>query len=173
MNKQFYQETDSGIIFAFPDFNTENFIKDIEVSSSNTTEGSYLLNQYRTIPDINSIINDAWQKLNYSDNYTLVERAKTILSKIQEMIDAFNQFGFDLGYLPPINTFYPDDESILIEWLFEDFRVGFNIEPIKEESGWYLITNKKLGSISASGFYSDNVFNTIILWLLNFIISNS
>ena len=78
-----------------------------------------------------------------------------------------------MGYLPSLQGFNVEDGSILIEWIFGDFRIGFNIEPNPNDSGWYLVSNKNLGEISASGYTSGIEIKNLILWLLNFILSNS
>jgi hypothetical protein len=95
------------------------------------------------------------------------------LSIIQEMIVTFQRLQFDLGHLPPLQAFNLEDRSILIEWAFPNFRIGFTIETNHEESGWYLVSNRNLGEISASGYTLGMDIKALVLWLLNFILSNS
>ena len=40
----------------------------------------------------------------------------------------FPQMGLDLIYLPRLNAFNLEDGSVLIEWKFNDFRIGFGVE---------------------------------------------
>lgn len=165
----YYQETDSKMIFAIPHepsfpIPTEPIIE--------TTGGS--LNRYfLPLPEESSLVKTAWAITRQSENQTLGLEARKLLSVIDEMIGSFQQFGFDLGYLPSLQAFNVEDGSILTEWIFRDFRIGFNIEPNPDDSGWYLVSNKNLGEISASGYISGVDIKNILLWLLNFILSNS
>lgn len=73
-----------------------------------------------------------------------------LTSVIKDIVFTFRQFNFNIENLPKIYAFNLEDGSLLIEWIFDDLRIGFNIEPIKTESSWYLVTNKNLGEINAS-----------------------
>jgi hypothetical protein len=95
------------------------------------------------------------------------------LTVIQQALGTFRQLGVDLSYLPELQGFIADDGSFLLEWIFSEYRVGFSIEPDAEQSSWFLITNRNLGEISASGFIAGNDLNSLVLWLLNFILSHS
>ena len=165
----YYQETDSKMIFSFP--HEPSYSVPIEPIIE-TTGGS--LNRYfLPLPEESSLIKTAWTITRQTENQTLGREARKFLSDIDEMIVSFQQFGFDLGYLPSLQGFNVEDGSILIEWIFGDFRIGFNIEPNPNDSGWYLVSNKNLGEISASGYTSGIEIKNLILWLLNFILSNS
>ena len=80
-----------------------------------------------------------------------------------------------MGHLPHLHAFDVQDGSILIEWIFDDFRVGFSIEPVPTESSWYLVSNAKLGYIGTSGDISQDESETqnLMLELLTFVISHS
>lgn len=51
-----------------------------------------------------------------------------------------------------VHVAFPDDGSILVEWIDHDFRVGFSIERILSESSWYVVSNSTLGNISECGY---------------------
>lgn len=74
---------------------------------------------------------------------------------------------------PPIIIKWIADNSLLIEWNYNDFRIGFSIEPNIKESGWYLVSNENLGEYSESGVLDFNRIDTILSKLLIFAISNS
>ena len=141
---------------------------------TNETIGGKIYQHILPIPKESSIIKSAWIEINKNLNPSVVSESKKLLLTIQDMIVTFEQFGFDLGGLSPIHAFnIEEDNSVLIEWIFKDYRVGFNIEKNNQESGWYLITNRELGEISASGSIYNIEIKTILLWLLNFILSHS
>ena len=77
-----------------------------------------------------------------------------------------------LGALPPIRAFTAEDGSLLIEWIFDDFRVGFSLEQNQEDSGWFLVSKPEKGGIAASGSLVKAKARNIISWLVNFVINN-
>lgn len=68
-----------------------------------------------------------------------------------------------------MHLFSVEDGSALLEWIFEDYRIGFGIEPDREESSWYLVTKENLGNINAYGSLSGIDNRNIVTWLINFI----
>ena len=74
---------------------------------------------------------------------------------------------------PPLIIKWLDDNSVLVEWIFKDFRIGFSIEPIQKESGWYLVSNKNLEEYSESGSIDFNNIRGIINKVLIFAVHNS
>jgi hypothetical protein len=57
-----------------------------------------------------------------------------------------------------------ENGSVLLEWVFPDFRIGFNIEPTSEESGWYMVSNKRLHEQTKSGRIGSmrEIFGTLM-----------
>jgi len=161
---QFYQETDSREIMVLPKnlkFNT--------IVGLDETIGGELLTHYFQIPDDGSLIKRAWDITRKTENPDVVREARKLLSIIKDMMAIFPQMGLDLIYLPRVNAFNLDDGSVLIEWKFNDFRIGFGVELNIEESGWYLVSNKNLGEISASGYITIKDVRGLVLWLFNFV----
>lgn len=74
---------------------------------------------------------------------------------------------------PPLYVKWLDDNSVLIEWIYKDFRIGFTIEPDIKDSGWYIISNKNLGEYSASGIIDFNNITALINHILIFAFRNS
>jgi hypothetical protein len=164
---EFVQETDSKVIFPMPEgiFNSN-------IEPINETIGELSI-PYFQVPDATGLIKYAWDTTQKTLNHNVAKEARKLLSKIEEMVSEFQEVGFDLCYLPSLRAFNEEDGSVLIEWIFADFRIGFTIECNPEESGWYLVSNKKLGEISASGYILNIDIDKLILWLLNYILSNS
>jgi len=120
-----------------------------------------------------SLIRPAWNAIRQTRNQTNAEVARKILLVIQETIIDFQHLKFDLGYLPQLHAFNVDDGSVLIEWIFDDFRIGFSIESEPKESSWYLVSNTNSGEMAASGYISRVDIKTLALWLINFVIYHS
>lgn len=140
------------------------------LQNEDQTFGGAYIGRYRELSRESRIVDKSWNFLQDLDQNHLVDKAKDILSIIQDSVLFLTGNGIDLSHLPQLEAFNVDDGSLLIEWLFEDFRIGFSLEINISESNWYLVTNQKLGEINASGYLSDT--KKTVLWLLNFIISN-
>ena len=120
--------------------------------------------QYLTTP--------AWNAVEQVENKNVADGARRILWILSDTSLTFQSRGVDLDPLPQLHAFAVQDGSLLIEWIFDDFRVGFSIEPIPSDSSWYLVSNEKLGDISVAGHISQHESETqiLMLTLLNFVI---
>lgn len=74
--------------------------------------------------------------------------------------------------IPYLHAATPEDGSVLFEWIFKDYRIGFHIEPNPQESSWSLVTKENLGEIIASGSITDIDLRKLVSWLLYFISSH-
>lgn len=164
----YIQETDSRIIFPLP---TDSL--SFPLQQKDETLGGRTDAQFLPLPIERSLTRTAWKALRQTENQEVAKEAKRILLNIQETIATFQHFRFDLGYLPQLRAFNVDDGSVLIEWIFNDFRIGFSIECDLHESSWYLVSNPNLGEITASGYISKIEIKNLILWLFNFVVSYS
>jgi len=70
--------------------------------------------------------------------------------------------------LPPVRAIEEENGSILVEWIFPLFRIGFTFELVAEESGWYLVYKTSSGFSNASGLFLNSELRKIISWLVNF-----
>jgi len=104
------------------------------------------------------------------ENSDVIKQLDKLLSIIDEIFNVTQQ-SVDLSSIPPLNSHIDEDGSVFLEWIFPDFRIGFNIEPNPEDSGWHILSNKKLGERTESGQLAENM-NVIILRLLDFILNN-
>ncbi len=100
------------------------------------------------------------------------ELAKDILCKAMYWASFFSSRFPNFDNIPRIKASQLEDSSILIEWAFENWRIGFGIENEIEESSWHLVSNENHGNISASGYLNKNETRNIILWLLMFVAIN-
>ena len=120
------------------------------------------------------LVKPALEIVQQIENENIVNQARGILLILQKTITTFHYYGFPFSHLPNLEAFNLEDGSTLVEWIFDDFRIGFSVESDKDESSWYLVSSKKLREINASGYIpSGNEFEKLILWLLNFVISHT
>ena len=104
------------------------------------------------------------------ENPCVAKQLDSLLSFVNKIVSTLIQLEEDLNLIPPLHPHVEEDGSVLLQWVFPDFRIGFNIEPNPNDSGWHLVANKKLGDITASGQLTNIGEITIIL--LDFIRSN-
>jgi hypothetical protein len=71
---------------------------------------------------------------------------ETLIKKVLKSINSES-----INYLPPIKVSLGEDSSILLEWVFKDYRVGFAVESAVKDSSWYVITGAKFDNFSISG----------------------
>lgn len=79
----------------------------------------------------------------------------------------------DIGYLPPLKMNIDDDGSVLLEWIFKDFRIGISFEVQESDSSWYLVSNKNMQEVSKSGSLSTTDSIVLIRDLVSYVISNT
>jgi len=104
------------------------------------------------------------------ENAEVAKQVERLLSFIDNIVNIAEQEKVDLSHIPSLHAYVEDDGSVLLEWVFPNFRIGFNIESNPDNSGWHLASNKKLGDMTASGQLAN--MGEITILLLDFILSN-
>jgi len=100
----------------------------------------------------------------------VAKQVERLLFVIHKLIEAVRQVRADLRDIPPLHAYQSEDSSVLVEWVFPDFRIGFNIESNQEDSGWHLVSNKRLGEVTASGQLTSD--REIMVLLTKFVLPN-
>jgi hypothetical protein len=80
-------------------------------------------------------------------NKTVVEQIEKLLLVIDTKINDRP----DLRNTPALIPNIEENGAVSIDWIFSDFRIGVNLEVNPADSGWHLLTNEKLGDVTASG----------------------
>ena len=171
--QDYVHETNSGIVsFAIPGRKNSRILD--ELGDKDQTYSGHADLRFPPLP-VQDLITPAWRTVASVKDETVANECRRILLIIAESILFFPTRGFDLGHLPNLLAFDVEDGSILIEWIFDDFRVGFGIEPTLSESSWYLVSNIRLGDINLAGDIPKNELETqdLMLHLVNFVVSNS
>jgi hypothetical protein len=128
-------------------------------------------NYFSLLPEYSILLSKAWEVGSKAKNPSVAKQARSLILVLQNTINAFEKLGFEVGTAPSLKAYEAEDESILIEWIYPNFRIGFTIEPNPRESGWYLVANEKIGNRRASGHLLWSNLEKNFLWLLNFIIT--
>ena len=103
-------------------------------------------------------------------NPNVAEQLDKLLSIIDKIFIVATQRGVDLSRIPPLQAHIDEDSSVLLEWIFPDFRIGFNIELNPDDSGYHIVSNKNLGEKTESGQLMN--MHELIIRLFNFIVLN-
>ncbi len=98
-----------------------------------------------------------------------------ILLSLNNTLHQINQTDIIKNNLSKLNLSIMSDESVLIEWNFENFRIGFSIEPNLSESSYYVVSDDKI-----SGAYSSEAnlltpveVDSVIQNIINFVLRNT
>lgn len=193
---QYYQETDSKIVFALPyelgtcaqvpasygpcfpsgqyaivDYPRLVYAEIAEPEDETT--GGRFPKSFLPPPEQSSLVRAAWSVVDQTESPEVARETRRLLSIVGELVSSLAKLGFDMGNLTPLRAWSVEDGSILVEWIFTDFRIGFSIEPDPDDSSWYLVSNQSLGDIGASGYLTNKNVDTLVLWLLNFAMAHS
>jgi len=144
----FLQETDSQ---SWAERALSSSLSDVTSEKEGQPDAFRLCREYNLVKQARDIIPQI-------ENTSVAEQLDRLLTIINIVIVGMaKQEEVDLSYIPPLHAHIDEDGSVLLEWAFPDFRIGFNIEQNPENSGWHLVTNKKLGDKTESGQLVDLV----------------
>jgi hypothetical protein len=143
------------------------------VTSREETYSESAPSDYVPFPRRADLLAPARETLRQTEYGRLAREGEELLSIIENRIRVYQQYRPDLDTLPPVRAFNVEDGSVLIEWTFDDFRIGFTLEPDPEDSGWYLVSTERLGEIAASGSTFHVDIEKLVGWLFGFIGANA
>jgi len=99
-------------------------------------------------------------------------QVETFLGRLQLIIMQNRSFLKSIGKLPPLMiTQNPDDQSVKVEWVFADFRIGFAFEKEANESSWYFISKEDYNLMNRFGELKEDIYDTLIIKFLTLIIN--
>jgi hypothetical protein len=124
-------------------------------------------------PIVAKLIQAAGESIGQVENPDVAQRSRSVLTTLQEILGLYVDKGGGLDRLSTVSGFPVEDGSVLIDWPFTGFRIGFTIEPDQTESGWYLVSDSEHGGIFASGSLSTVQLEPLVGWLLFFVLLNS
>lgn len=126
------------------------------------TTGSEMLGfADKTSTAIRNIQNSDW-------DYQVIAKSVEILHRFQNLLNRMP----NRNHLSNIRARLVDDGSILLDWIFPDYRIGISVEENFMESNWYIVSNATRGNIEASGDLVENFLNQIVYYLVCFAIIN-
>jgi hypothetical protein len=127
---------------------------------------------FYTLANDIDIFNEAVSGLHVLSNPEVKEETLSFLRTFQKLIMIQRNKTEFSGHLPPLKFRPQEDNSVLLEWIFRDFRIGFAFEPKLRESSWYLVSNERLNEASASGLLNKNELEPLLSKLIPFALKN-
>ena len=102
---------------------------------------------FRLLPSGINIFQNVYPLYSQLDK-ELAKNTQSFITCFLEILTALNNQNAISNNLPQL-VFTPfDDNTLLIEWIFKDFRIGFSIDKNPQESNWYLTTNEKFKELT-------------------------
>jgi len=96
-------------------------------------------------------------------------KAFKILQQIGEIYLQYGREHLNIKAIPMLHAHIDDEGDLLIEWNKWDYRIGFCIDTIEEDS-WFLVSKDELGGLNCMGKFNSFNQEKIISWLFNFVI---
>ena len=143
---------------------TSNYIN----SSINNTSSPY----FYSLPYDIDIFREVNQGIYAIENSEVKLRTLFFISSFQQIFMNNRKIIESFGQLPPLNFNIQSDQSVIIEWIFANFRIGFCFEIEEEESSWYIVSNKYLDEKSYSNYLNKMNVEILIYNILNFVLKN-
>jgi len=160
-----YGETDSSCSNELETYESD----DLVTSGISGDVGPYI---YR-LPHDFDVLREANLGTDGLHNENVRKLAEQFLSVFQRVLISNRNQIEQSGYLPPLKFTWLEDGSLLIEWIFKDFRIGFSIEPKEDDSSWYLVSNHNLDEASNSGMLKFNELEVLLVDLVEFVLANA
>lgn len=138
----------------FTDFNLDNL---------------YLYNLPKNI----NILSDIKDDISNITDKLLRNKVLEIILTFQKSIIHTSKKLDNIGYLSPLKINKIDENTIIIEWIFKNFRIGFVIEIEINKSSWYIVSDANIENIDKSGLLQSYELNLLIDDLIDFVINNT
>jgi hypothetical protein len=128
------------------EYRTSSFLnetnKNIKQITIDITSNSYEDNTpYGTVlPSNINVFSSLAARLLTIENQDVIQQVKQTLLYIYRALQKANVQRKINNYLSRINLVQQQDMAALLEWNFENFRVGFTLEPNRDESSYYIIS---------------------------------
>lgn len=167
-----YDETDNSYVVCRMTCGDEN--NQYRLSGLGTTGPTGEVSTYfQTFPHDYNIFREVSLNESHIPNEEVRKTTTEFLSTFERIISLNRNRVENSGYLPPLTIRYLEDNSVLMEWIFKDFRAGFSIEPIQRESSWYLVSNQNLNEASYGGELDSSNAEPLISNVLSFVLENT
>ncbi len=149
-----------------------NNLQSIVSYSENETLGARLKPTYIS-QEVRRLVEPILKVLPEMEKPKIVKEVRELVSIIIELILELHESNFDISNLPPLVGTKLDDGSLLIEWFFLNYRVGFVIEEDPPKSIWYLVSKSASLDSNSSGSLINIDKKALLTKLISYVAVNS
>ena len=149
--------------------------KDFPILYNNYFERSTIGDSYDIINSkifTNYLFNEINMKFNKIEDNNIKQIIKKICIVLEKNINKYSNFEESIDLLSPLKINEIEETSILIEWIFKNYRIGFVIDKKIDESSWYFVSNKELNGMNISGDLNEKNIDQVVEVLLNVVMRN-
>ena len=135
---------------------------------------SYLIgNKYTLIPTRLDIFRNINNKIKALKDEQIKKMVIEFVNTFYNTLNLANKYRNISNVLPAISLNENDDDSVLLEWNFKNFRIGFQIDKEPDDSYWFLVTNKNLEEFNVSGDIRRDGIDNVIIKILKYVLENT
>lgn len=120
-----------------------------------------------------SPLTDAMNAISNLDEGSIRSQSVSLLTALQRALVEIQGIGFGAGFIPPLHPQFPDDGSVLFEWMLPNLRLGFGLEEDVSKSSWFLVSDETLGRVNCFGYLPTRGNDKLFPWLINFLLLHS
>ncbi len=125
------------------------------------------------IPSSINILSNSMEIINKITDETQKQKIIAIVSTFEEIVVSLKSKLEEMNLsLPPLYfSLNEEDNSILIEWIFYNFRIGISVEKDTTKSFWYLVSREVVDKNLSGDLKEYNLFD-LILSLFQYVLNN-
>ena len=148
-------------------------IEEAQLNQYSTTTGAPEVETPIVVLSISRIVSRLSEEFQNIKDPQMRDLFFKLFQSFQDHLLKYSSQKKETSHFPQVSIKMIEDGSILIEWIFIYFRIGFSIEPEINQSSWYLLSNEKLENKTESGFFNIENIDAIIDDLFYFIFRNT
>ena len=140
------------------------------LSSCNDFSCNNQKNKYVNLLSKNiDVLKKVFIKVNAIENTNL---RRNVVEFVSCFVLLLNQKEEITNHLTPLNI-TTEEDSVFLEWVFRDFRVGFTIMEEENDSMWFFISNKNLREKAYSENLPRSEYQSVIGSVLRCVLENT
>lgn len=140
-----------------------------------TTKGGSFDQSYTiSIPSCMNVLSLAFKNLHFLSNEPVKKQTAKLLITFQTILDLVYKNNNLANRLPALNLIEREDKSALVEWNFENYRIGFALEEDEKESNYFVVSQDRyLHQFVAETYLLGDNYDSIVSSLISYVIRNS
>jgi hypothetical protein len=126
---------------------------------------------YAALPYNIDIFEEITENLLALEGSVVINQTYQILKYFYSALQKANENTIICNYIPRLHVVQQENKSVLIEWDFQNVRLGFVLEPVESESYFYTVFQDNEGSFSSDTRRLNNNVPQIISNMVKCVLS--